>query len=420
MKLDLIERELLRLVKTKCDPGVVARFITSMRRLETLEQRLIGAERQSGSPQRSDAADREKVDHLITLCRNILRKEDLAQILTAIGNLCHEHGDVQLAEEIFTVTLTSAEERKDTALVAEALMKRGDVFARQGKWKLAHGDLNRSRQMFLKLHNEVARARVENILGTICVEQGNLGVAQTHFGRALEALEGNDQSAMIGSVLMNLGIVYNILSQPDTAIVHFKRAQSHFEEVGDVGRLSALHHNVGMSYLSKGNIAIAMHEFTSSQELSATIGNTNLGGLANLGKATAYYRMNDFAAALKLVNQALEAFTQTNDRLSIADAYKIKGMIHRELKQHVISRSYLDTSLRINLELNNDLNTGETYLEIGFLEKKRRNAAAAQEAFEQARHCFVRVGAMSEADRTMVELKHLGSRKKRISHRRTK
>ncbi|MFN0158622.1 MAG: tetratricopeptide repeat protein [Bacteroidota bacterium] len=411
MKTNHVEQELIRLVKTKCEPRVVARFMTSMRRLEALERRLIGGKRQDNSSQQFGSADRERADHLITLCRNTLRKEDLPQILVAMGNLFHEHGDGQFAEETYTVALVCAEERQDTAMLAEGLMKRGDIYARQGKWKLANSDLNRSRQLFLTLHNQVARAQVENILGTICVEQGKLGLAQAHFGRALEALERNDQSLMTGSVLMNLGIVYNILSQPDRAIGHFKRAQAHFEEVGDVGRLSALHHNVGMSYLSKGITTDALREFGASQELSAAIGNINLGGLANLGKATAFFRMNDLATALKLVHQAMEAFTRTNDRLSIADAYKIKGMVYRELKQYAFSRSYLDTSLRINLELNNELNTGETYIEIGFLEKKRRNAAAAQEAFEQARVCLLRVGATSEADRAIEELKHFVVRK---------
>lgn len=420
MKFDLMEQELIKLVKSKCEPKMVARFVRSMHRIDALERRLVGGKRVGRNSGQPRIADREKADHLITLCRNTLSKDVLPQMLVAIGNLFHEHGKVQLAEEIYTATLSCAEENQNASILAEVLMKRGDVFARQGKWKHAHNDLNRSRQLFLTLHNKTAHAQVENILGTICVEQGQLGLAQEHFGRALAALERNDQSVMTGSVLMNLGIVYNILSQPDTAIGYFKRAQAGFEEAGDVSRLSALHHNIGMSYLSKGIITNALREFGTSQELSATIGNINLGGLAKLGKATAFLRMNDLATALKLVQQAIEAFTQTNDRLSIADAYKVKGMIHRELKQYAISRSYLDTSLRINFELNNDLNTGEAYLEAGFLEKKRRNTVGAREEFEQAQTYLLRVGATNEAARATAELHHIDSRKKRASPRRNR
>ena len=127
-----------------------------------------------------------------------------------------------------------------------------------------------------------------------------------------------------------------------------------------------------------------------------------------------YYRLHDLPMALKLVNKALEPFSTVGDRLSVADSYKIKGMIHREMKKFNFAESYLQTSLRMNLELRNHLNAGETYFEIGLLEQQRGNAPQATAAFEQAHKHFTEIGARGEADRVEVALHELRSKKNAI------
>src|SRR5206468_9765451 len=116
----------------------------------------------------------------------------------------------------------------------------------------------------------------------------------------------------------------------------YKRAQSSFEEAGDLNRLAELHHNMGMSYLSKKLYSEAIRQFNMSHELSSKTQNVALTGIASLGKANAHYHQGDMRMALKLVNEAIIAFTKSMDRLSLADAYKVKGMIHREMKGFVV------------------------------------------------------------------------------------
>jgi len=124
-------------------------------------------------------------------------------------------------------------------------------------------------------------------------------------------------------------------------------------------------------------------------------------GLAALGKANVYFKQRDLKRALRLANRSMDQFVMVNDRLSIADAYKIKGMIYREMKRFDLAESYLMTSLRLNLKLENRLNAGETYFEIAILEKARGNKTEALEALANARAAFTKVGARTEALRTL-------------------
>jgi tetratricopeptide (TPR) repeat protein len=213
----------------------------------------------------------------------------------------------------------------------------------------------------------------------------------------------------MGTATMNLGIVNNIAGSYDVALSHYKRAQSYFEKAGDADRLAELHHNMGMTYLDKGEYASASREFDRSLSLGTQQHNMNLLGLASLGKANVLYRLNDLPMALKLVNKALEPFTSIGDRLSIADSYRMKGMIHREMKKYNFAESYLLTSLRMNLELKNQLNAAETYFEIGLLEQKRGNASQATAAFEQAHRHFMEIGARGEVGRVEMALHELRS-----------
>ena len=82
-----------------------------------------------------------------------------------------------------------------------------------------------------------------------------------------------------------------------------------------------------------------------------------------------------------------------NERLNIADAYKIKGMIHREMKNFAFADTYLKTSLRMNIELNNQLNIAETCVELGNLARAQNKPGEALRSFEQASVFFKKIGA---------------------------
>ncbi len=399
MKPENITDQILSLVKAYCAPKVVSGLMSNLRRTDVLEQRMIGGKRGKQKIEIS-LNDPEKLDRLITFCQTRLSPDEVCQVLMGIGDVFKQHGENNRAEEMYTLALTQDERVAKKGSIAEAYMRRGEIYSRKGQWKQSASDLGRSRTMFseLKLHDFLGR--VENILGTNHAEQGKIKQAVEFFERALTLFERSEQAQLAGTVLMNLGIVCNIIGDYDTALTHYKRAQSCFEGIGDVSRLAEIHHNMGMSYLAKRRHNEAIREFNASYMLSSTMQNISLMGLANLGKANAYYYWDDFPMALKLVSQAVESFTQASDRLSLADAYKVKGMIHRKMKRFESAESYLQTSLRINLELNNLLNVSETQFEIGMLAINRKKKQEAIVAFRKAKTGFRKVGAREEEKRT--------------------
>jgi len=63
----------------------------------------------------------------------------------------------------------------------------------------------------------------------------------------------------------------------------------------------------------------------------------------------------------------MEICSKLNDRLSMADIYKIQRIIERNLSNYKLSENYFLTSLRLNQDLANSLNKAETLYELGKL-----------------------------------------------------
>lgn len=414
MDAEIVTRQILGVVKSHCTPNVVTDVMNDLRRSEALETGMTkGKANAHARGKRGLPLDeRDKLDRLITLCQSHLPVDEVCRILLGIGDVFKAHGDTHRAEEMYTMALARGEQSGKKGYVAEAYMRRGEIYSRRALWKQSTSDLGCSRALFTELKRHEALGRVENILGTNNAEQGRIKKAAELFEHAFVLFERTHQTQMAGVALMNLGITCNIIGEYDSAVAHYKRAQSCFEEAGDLNHLAELHHNTGMTYLSKGVYKEAIRQFTMSHALSSSLHNISLMGLANLGKAHAYYYLHDLPVALKLVTQAMELFTRSSDQLSLADAYKVKGMIHRDMRSFGTSASYLHTSLRMNTELNNRLNMAESQFEIGVLETRRNNRGEALQAFQRARASFKKVGAQREVKRIKDQMNSLEGQKR--------
>ena len=400
-------RDVLSLLGHYLPKESVQDLLNKVRGAERFERTLLNGGLTGTGP--VSVAEGEALDQCITYCQENLSTSEFHQLMLALGELLLKHGNTVRAIELYGTVIGMCSNEGHEAEMAEAYLRRANAHCQRAHWEQATRDLLAGKEVFLRRNDHISAGRVENTLGTIQAELGRLNEAIASFEKALESFEASGDSGMIGTTLMNLGIVNNIAGSYDVALSHYKRAQSYFEKAGDANRLAELHHNMGMTYLSKGEYKNASREFDRSLSLGTQQHNMNLLALASLGKANVHFRLKDLPMALKLVNKALEPFTSIGDRLSVADSYKIKGMIHREMKKYNFAESYLLTSLRMNLELKNHLNAAETYFEIGLLEQQRGNTQQATAAFEQAHKHFMDIGAQGEAGRAEVALRELRS-----------
>ena len=83
-------------------------------------------------------------------------------------------------------------------------------------------------------------------------------------------------------------------------------------------------------------------------------------------------------------------------KLSIADLYKIQGIVSRRIKDYSLAEDYFLTSLRINRELKNELNFAETSFELGILYNDLKDVEKAKPYLLDALKFYKKVKSKTE------------------------
>jgi tetratricopeptide (TPR) repeat protein len=308
------------------------------------------------------------INFLITFAESRLVKQKFLEFLQNLGELSIAQGELTTATEIYNYILNLIKnDPKQENAMAHAILALGDITSRYAEWEKSISYINKAEKMFLEQKDYKGCFRCENLLGTIAGDRGDLKKANSYFEKALTFLRQKKDTALIGILEINLGILSNIQGDYDSAFTYYQRALIKFEQNQDFRRMTEVRHNLGMLFTEKKEYQSALSEFDLSITSALKAGYLPSLELSYLGKAFIYVQLEDYLLANAFADKAMEICFKLNDRLSIADIYKLKGIIERRLQNYRGAENYLLSSLRINEELENVLNQAETSLELGIL-----------------------------------------------------
>ncbi len=333
-----------------------------------------------------------KIDLLITYSKSRLQRDRFLNMLFHLGNTAIARGEYGEAEKIFLCIIIEVRNNPPVqVLEAWACLSLAEVYSKYAYWEKSINYIKSARKIFAREKNVKGLSRCDNLIGTIEGERGNLKKAGEIFSKNLSsASKGHDEN-LKGVLAINKGIINTIQGDFDTALMFYNQAQKIFENNGDLKRLAEVRHNLGMLYTQKEENKTALKEFNKSISLSLKSGNIFNLGLSYLQTAYIYTRFNNFLRANEYAGKAMEICTRLNDQLSIADIYKIKGIIEREIKNYRVAENYLLTSLRRNRELQNDLNEAESNYELGILYKRIGKEVEAKKVLLSAYKYFKKI-----------------------------
>ena len=106
--------------------------------------------------------------------------------------------------------------------------------------------------------------------------------------------------------------------------------------------------------------------------------------VAYIGKAFIYTKLKNSALADAYTDKAMEIAYKINDTLSIADIYKIKGIVQTEMDNFQLSEEFFENSLRLNKDLESKLNAAESSAELGKLLQKNQREEEAKPYLDSA------------------------------------
>ncbi|MCF6269834.1 MAG: tetratricopeptide repeat protein [Melioribacteraceae bacterium] len=349
---------------------------------------------------------RSVIDRIITYTEKSLTSKKHLSLLLNLAKLSLSRGELFLSSDIYSQALYKTTNLdnllSETAFAFKGL---GEVSSLQAKWNESFSYVRKAKKIFEKLSDIKGIASCENLLGTFYAERGILSSAKEHFEAGLTRIKGKKSGNLDALILVNLGILNNIIGNTKEAEENYRRALSKFEKVEDNRRIAETHHNLGMLFTKLGDYKSALSQFNISVKVSSKDKNLLTLAISYLGKAYIYTEMNKLELAADFVEKGMEISNKLNDRLTIADVYKVRGIIERKSNNYELSESYLLTSLRINSELGNKLNHSETSYELGLLYIELNQSQKAIKHLNSALKYFKKIKAVSEVEKIESLLK---------------
>ena len=343
---------------------------------------------------------RSVIDRIITYTEKSLTSKKHLNLLLNLAKLSLSRGELFLSSDIYSQVLyrtTNLENFSNvTALAFKGL---GEVSSLQAKWNESFSYVRKAKKIYEKLNDFKGISSCENLLGTFYAERGILASAKEHFESGLDNIKGKQSGNLDALILVNLGILNNIIGATKEAEENYRKALEKFEKVGDNRRIAETRHNLGMLFTKLGDYKSALSQFNISVKISSKDKNLLTLAISYLGKAYVYAEMNELDLASDFIEKGMNISNQLNDRLTIADVYKVRGIIERKSNNYDLSESYLLTSLRINSELGNKLNHSETSYELGLLYFELNQSQKAIKHLKSALKYYKKIKAVSEVEK---------------------
>jgi len=333
-------------------------------------------------------SERVIVDKIITLAERLLLKEKYLDLLLELAQYMIKIGNQAFALEILTDMKNSIGRDEFILHNGEANLLISKIYWTQAQWDDCDFYLNEAYNNFKLADFQNGFAKCENMFGTLYGEKGEFKKAITHFETALTYLKQSDDISIQAMILTNLGIIYTIYGDFEKAIWNYKDAIEKFQKLNDKSRIARVYHNLGMLYTRMNEYYLALEHFNNSITLSIENQYLSNCAVSYIGKAYIYTKLKNLPLADAFTDKAMEFACKLNDTLSIADIYRIKGIIQSDLNNFDLSEEYFESSIRLNEDFDSQYNKAESSQELGKLLKNEDRKGEAENHLKSAEKIF--------------------------------
>jgi tetratricopeptide (TPR) repeat protein len=343
-------------------------------------------------------SERIKIDRSITLAKKTLQQDNFNEFLLDLGQLCLSGGRLNLANEIFRKVKTHSSK---TIQKAESLLGLADVFSRRADWQKSLRTIETAGFFYRELNDKSGQANCENLLGLIYAELGDLSKAKDCFHNSQFLLNPVKDLELAANLDANLGIIENIQGNKAESIKHLTKALKSYKKLGNNRHIAETRHNLGMVYLESGNHELALESFDEGIEIAKQGRFMSILCVIYLAKSQILVAKNDICNAAGFADKALDISNATDDRLTSADIYRVKGIIERSRKNYSDAETFLLNSLRMNKSLKNVRNIAETSFELGLLNADMGNESEKTDWLQKSLDYYSEIGSAEKV--TMIE-----------------
>lgn len=257
-----------------------------------------------------------------------------------------------------------------------------------------------------RIGDEYEAAKTYNNLA-ILYYQTDLTRTAGYFQNALKTMQRLGNVWAEATTYMNLGIVYYAQGNYERAIDGYQHSLQLSERLGDKQGIADCRVNLGEAYRAQGNLQQAIASLESSLALANEIGAETTIAECQRQLAECYLESGEYAKVLATCAETLATIQGTGEFKTKGNLYHVMGNAYHKTQDLSAARSYLEQSIGILRELQQDFDLAAALYDYGQVLKDAVQPAAARAAFTEALALFERLELSQEQERVRGALERL-------------
>ena len=325
-----------------------------------------------------------------------LEKKQLAQLSEIYNKLAFSQSVVGERKET-EINLTKALEycRKTKGKDNESLilMNMGNLYGDMGQWDRAIKYFKNSLLITKELNNLKRKARIINNIGLINLFKGDTSSGYINLKESLTLCETIKAEEIYIMALNNMGIYYDMVGEWRKALDIYKRSLSISEKNNNIIEISNTMGNLGFAYSSLNESEQAIYYFKESIILSEKIGDIYNKGINLIHLGEEYLKKDNFTKTKYYITKAEEIFKILEDKLGLADVYRLKAKLFKKLERWKDSEIFFKNAIKVYSKFGDRINEGESYYEWGDMLFIRKNKDLAKGKLLKSKKILESIGA---------------------------
>ncbi len=348
----------------------------------------------------SEGSDkRAQIDMVITFAEENLEGDKLSEFLLQLGKIMIDNGELDIAEEINKDLINRPSKNKLLDPVkANAYLALAKINWQQGIWDESLKYTRKAYYIFTNLSDNIGCARCENMFGTIYGERGEIDKAAAHFERGKAYLYNNQDPETEAMFETNLGILYNIQGDYPKALKNFRNSLRIYKKLRNHKLIARVTHNMGMVKTKMKNYEGALEDFNKSINTSLKYNYLSNCAISYIAKAYIYSQTERPELAEIFTDKAMEIAYKLNDTLTIADIYRVKALIQKNLGNIEFAEELFENSIRLNKDKMNKINEAEATEELAEIYKETNRAEEAKTHIKEALKYYKKIKANKKVE----------------------
>jgi tetratricopeptide (TPR) repeat protein len=280
-------------------------------------------------------------------------------------------------------------------LAADAHVRLGRVLWRLGRFDVAMTAFENARALAEKAGATELQARAENGAGAVHYALSDYPSARAAYAASLALTRDR---AMKGKIILNLGVIENILGDFEQAREHYEYAYRTFTEEGDNASATLALHNRGMVEADLLRWSAAAASFRAALALATEAGNRDMIAKTLVNQSEVLVAQGALTEAIAQCERALHIYDDLGDELGRGEALRWRALALARAGDHGPAERSAREALQIAVRCGARLLEAEVARDLGDLRRLLGDHEGSHKLLRRALVLFTGLGVEREAN----------------------